>query len=57
MKKIIAIGGGDIRKKATAAIDQEIIRLSGIKQPNNTNKKAFAYSSVLYTRHREKREQ
>jgi dipeptidase E len=33
-KKIIAIGGGDIRKKATASIDAEIIRLSGKKKPN-----------------------
>lgn len=33
MKKIIAIGGGDIRKKATATIDQEIIRLTGKEKP------------------------
>lgn len=33
-KKIIAIGGGDIRKKATESIDAEIIRLSGKKKPN-----------------------
>jgi dipeptidase E len=33
MKKIIAIGGGDIRKKATEAIDAEIIRLTGKKKP------------------------
>lgn len=33
-KSIIAIGGGDIRKKATAAIDEEIIRLTGKSKPN-----------------------
>lgn len=33
-KKIIAIGGGDIRKKATELIDAEIIRVSGKKRPN-----------------------
>ncbi|TSC80377.1 MAG: peptidase S51 dipeptidase E [Candidatus Peregrinibacteria bacterium Gr01-1014_25] len=33
MKKLVAIGGGDIRKRATKAIDEEIIRLSGKKHP------------------------
>lgn len=32
-KKIVAIGGGNIRKKTTEAIDAEIIRLSGKKNP------------------------
>jgi hypothetical protein len=32
-KEIVAIGGGDIRTKGTAAIDREIIRLSGKKSP------------------------
>jgi dipeptidase E len=32
-KAIIAIGGGDIRTKGTAAIDREIIRRSGKKNP------------------------
>jgi dipeptidase E len=32
-KAIVAIGGGDIRTKGTAAIDREIIRLSGTKSP------------------------
>ncbi len=33
MKKIIAIGGGEIAKKETLLIDKEIIRLSGKKHP------------------------
>ena len=33
MRKIVAIGGGDIRRKGTLAIDREIIRLSGKKKP------------------------
>jgi dipeptidase E len=33
-KAIVAIGGGDIRTRGTAAIDREIIRLSGKKHPN-----------------------
>ena len=32
-KHIVAIGGGEIRKKETLAIDKEIIRLSGKKTP------------------------
>jgi dipeptidase E len=32
-KAIVAIGGGDIRTKGTAAIDREIIRLSNKKNP------------------------
>jgi len=32
-KVIVAIGGGSIRTKGTAAIDREIIRLSGKKNP------------------------
>ena len=32
-KAIVAIGGGDIRTKGTAAIDREIIRRSGKKNP------------------------
>ena len=32
-KAIVAIGGGDIRTRGTAAIDREIIRLSGKKHP------------------------
>jgi dipeptidase E len=32
-KKIVAIGGGNIRTQGTAAIDREIIRLSGKKRP------------------------
>jgi dipeptidase E len=32
-KAIVAIGGGDIRTRGTAAIDREIIRLSGKKNP------------------------
>ncbi len=34
MKKIIAIGGGEIKSKETLAIDKEIIKLSGKKNPN-----------------------
>lgn len=33
MKKIVAIGGGEISAKSTLAIDKEIIRLSGKKKP------------------------
>jgi dipeptidase E len=33
VKAIVAIGGGDIRTRGTAAIDREIIRLSGKKHP------------------------
>ena len=33
-KAIVAIGGGEIRTRGTAAIDWEIIRLSGKKHPN-----------------------
>ena len=33
MGKIVAIGGGEIIKRETLAIDQEIIRLSGKKHP------------------------
>src|SRR3989338_8542996 len=33
MKKIVAVGGGSIRRKGTVAIDREIIRLSGKKKP------------------------
>jgi dipeptidase E len=32
-KAIVAIGGGEIRTRGTAAIDREIIRLSGKKNP------------------------
>jgi dipeptidase E len=32
-RKIVAIGGGDIRKATTRTIDKEIIRLSGKKHP------------------------
>ena len=32
-QKIVAIGGGDIRKKSTLRIDREIIKLSGKKRP------------------------
>lgn len=32
-KAIVAIGGGEIRTRGTAAIDREIIRLSGKKHP------------------------
>jgi dipeptidase E len=32
-KTIVAIGGGDIRRRGTAPIDREIIRLSGKKRP------------------------
>ena len=32
-KTIVAIGGGEIRTRGTAAIDREIIRLSGKKNP------------------------
>ena len=32
-RKIVAIGGGDIRSKGTLAIDKEIIALSGKKKP------------------------
>ncbi|KKQ32640.1 MAG: Peptidase E [candidate division TM6 bacterium GW2011_GWF2_37_49] len=34
MGKIVAIGGGEINKRETLAIDQEIIRLSGKKHPS-----------------------
>jgi len=33
MGKIVAIGGGDIRKNTTLAIDKEIVRLSGKRHP------------------------
>lgn len=33
MKKIIAIGGGELRNGETRAIDEEIIRLSEKKHP------------------------
>lgn len=33
MKKIVAIGGGEIRARETEVIDREIIRLSGRKKP------------------------
>lgn len=32
--KIVAIGGGDLRKKSTRVIDQEIVKLTGKKSPN-----------------------
>lgn len=34
MKKIVAIGGGDIRKKTTHVIDAEIIKLTGKLKPH-----------------------
>lgn len=33
MKKIVALGGGDMLNQSTRAIDQEIIRLSGKESP------------------------
>ena len=33
MKKIVAIGGGDMRRKGRVTIDREIIHLAGMKKP------------------------
>lgn len=35
MGKIVAIGGGEINKRETLAIDQEIIKLSDKKNPKS----------------------
>jgi dipeptidase E len=50
-KTIVAIGGGNIRTRGTAAIDREIIRLSGKKHPNLLFIPTASSDSEIYWRH------
>lgn len=53
-KKIVAIGGGDIRYRGTRTIDEEIIRLSGKKKPNLLFIPTASSDHGEYCRHIEK---
>ena len=50
-KTIVAIGGGNIRTRGTAAIDREIIRLSRKKHPNLLFIPTASSDSEIYWRH------
>jgi dipeptidase E len=50
-KAIVAIGGGEIRTRGTAAIDREIIRLSGKKNPKLLFIPTASSDSERYWRH------
>lgn len=50
-RAIVAIGGGDIRTRGTAAIDREIIRLSGKKRPKLLFIPTASYDSERYWKH------
>ncbi|HEU4413386.1 MAG TPA: peptidase E [Candidatus Angelobacter sp.] len=50
-RAIIAIGGGEIRTRGTAAIDREIIRLSGRKNPKLLFVPTASSDSERYWRH------
>lgn len=53
-KTIVAIGGGDIRTRGTAAIDREIIRLSGKKHPKLLFIPTASSDSERYWKHVQK---
>ena len=53
-KAIVAIGGGSIRTRGTAAIDREIIRLSAKKNPNLLFIPTASYDAELYWTHVQK---
>jgi dipeptidase E len=50
-KTIVAIGGGDIRTRGTAAIDREIIRLSNKKNPKLLFIPTASSDSEIYWKH------
>ena len=50
-RAIVAIGGGDIRTRGTAAIDREIIRLSKKKHPKLLFIPTASYDSERYCKH------
>jgi dipeptidase E len=50
-KMIVTIGGGDIRTRGTAAIDREIIRLSGGRNPSFLFIPTASYDSEIYWKH------
>jgi len=50
-KAIVAIGGGDIRTRGTAAIDREIIRLSNKSHPKLLFIPTASYDSERYWKH------
>jgi dipeptidase E len=50
-KTIVAIGGGEIRTRGTAAIDREIIRLSNKKNPKLLFIPTASSDSEIYWRH------
>ena len=50
-KAIVAIGGGDIRTRGTAAIDREIIRLSNKSHPKVLFIPTASYDSERYWKH------
>ncbi|MGO9519364.1 MAG: Type 1 glutamine amidotransferase-like domain-containing protein [Candidatus Korobacteraceae bacterium] len=51
LKKIVAIGGGDIRTRGTAPIDREIIRLSTRKHPRLLFIPTASYDAERYWEH------
>ncbi len=53
-KTIVAIGGGKIRTRGTAAIDREIIRLSGKKHPKLLFIPTASSDSEIYWQHVQK---
>ena len=53
-KAIVAIGGGDIRRRGTAAIDREIIRLSGKTRPKLLFIPTASYDAEEYWAHVQK---
>src|ERR1700691_1480775 len=50
-RAIVAIGGGDIRTRGTAAIDREIIRLSSKKNPRLLFIPTASSDSEMYWKH------
>jgi dipeptidase E len=50
-KAIVAIGGGEIRTRGTAAIDREIVRLTGKKRPNLLFIPTASSDAELYWKH------
>ncbi len=50
-RAIVAIGGGEIRTRGTAAIDREIIRLSGKKNPKLLFIPTASSDSEIYWKH------
>ena len=51
LKKVVAIGGGDIRTRGTAPIDREIIRLSDRKHPKLLFVPTASYDAEQYWEH------